>query len=220
MKGKIFLFTFMKNLLCTKKNYVDDFNIDLEYKALVEKDKKRYEKKMRKIKRKYIDAKTITNDERKFTSPLFFASGDIVITNGTSFFGVAGHTGLFVSPTEILHISSYFNHPEIITISEWVNRYNKDALDYSDVYRPDYYITYGSNASKWARKTYENSKANYSLILDRTSTNPIYCSLIPWQGYKYGVGNFAVNSKSNYGIITPYSLRNEIVNNKYIGSLQ
>ncbi len=196
-----------------------------DYKYLVQKDKLKYETEMSKIERTYIDTKSRLDEQNNnynninSCSPSLIA-GDIVITNGTSFFGVAGHTGIFIAPNKILHISSYFNNPEVITVDEWVSRYNQSSYDYSDVYRPNFYTKYGVNASKWAKKMYENSKANYSLILDRSSTDPIYCSLIPWQGYKYGLGDFAVNSTATFGIITPYSLKREIKNNKYIGSLK
>ncbi len=213
---KIFnLMLVLLTILCTNVIvFASSDNINDEYLQILEEEKQLYEEKMENIERNYIDSNVAMNARTPY-----FVTGDVIITNATSSKGLTGHAGIFISPTEILHIQGPGYSPTVISINQWLSKYNTSSSHYSDVYRPGNYVTYGSNAGSWVKNTYRYSNASYQITNDRTSTNPTYCSIIPWQGYKYGIGSSAVSSSSEWGVITPYGLTDSITNNKYIGSL-
>jgi len=56
-------------------------------------------------------------------SKLTVILGDIVITKSTSSNGIAGHAGIVLSSTRVLHIAGFGEKPEVITLNDWVRMY-------------------------------------------------------------------------------------------------
>lgn len=142
-------------------------------------------------------------------------SGDIIMTNDTNKNGFTGHVGIAIAPNDILDIPGFDRPVRTQSPSQFTS-------DYSDgwvkVYRP-LNSTWGYKAGRWARNTYKDSDAIYSLTNDLTTTHETYCSKIVYQAYKYGVGKDAFYS--NYyseRLILPYELR-DILKVEYHGSL-
>lgn len=132
--------------------------------------------------------------------------GDILISNGTSSFGLTGHAGIVVGANEILHIAGHGYVPKVIGFDSWTERYGKGkgGNTKTEVYRISNW-THRNNAADWARKTYEGSGANYSLMSSLDSFAWTYCSKIVWQAYHYGSSISLVN-KPVSDIATPYGL--------------
>ena len=142
-------------------------------------------------------------------------SGDVIITNSTSSFGLTGHAAIAIDSNEILDIPRPKEPVRTQTVSKFKNEYKKGWIK---VYRPQN-SSWGSAAAKWASETYKGSNAVYKITLDVNSTNETYCSKIVFQAYKFGVGeeafkdyyhtqgDFTGNDYNiNYVIILPYGL--------------
>lgn len=145
--------------------------------------------------------------------------GDILISNGTSLNGFTGHTGIAVSSNEILHTANKNSVPEIISLTEWIEKYGLEAPDEgfiptnTEVYRMEnidspMFSGYADLAAEWALENYENSGYEYRITTDLYSTNPTYCSKIVWQAYYNAAGQwgprFLEVPKTN--IPTPYGM--------------
>lgn len=107
--------------------------------------------------------------------------GDIIVTQSTSFKGIAGHVGIYVSSTEILHTSGWKSepYPRIITESQWHKRYTKG----SKVIRPTS-STLGSKAASNAKKYFLGKKINYKITSNPKDIDPnTYCSELVWYSY-------------------------------------
>lgn len=132
--------------------------------------------------------------------------GDILISNGTSSFGLTGHAGIVVGSNEILHISGPGKVPVVISFNTWSNNYGKakGGIINTEVYRISNW-THRNNAADWARNKYENSGAGYNLLTSLDSFAYTYCSKIVWQAYYYGSSTPLVNFPAS-DIATPYGL--------------
>lgn len=136
--------------------------------------------------------------------------GDILITNGTSSWGIFGHAAIALSRTEILHIAGPGKNPEVISPSKWEELY--ESKGWTRIYRHSNSSTARSAAS-WASSTYRNSSAKYQITMNLASTDVTYCSKLVWQAYRYGPSK----SQCNTGItspvlILPFGLPDEIKN--------
>ena len=146
-------------------------------------------------------------------------TGDILISNGTSFNGFTGHVGIAVSSNEVLHTANKNSVPEVISLNKWIETYGLEAPDEgfiptnTEVYRFEnadqpLWAGYPEKAAEWARRTYENSGYEYEITTDLFSTNPTYCSKIVWQAYYYAGGQWGPRfmdiPKTN--IPTPYGM--------------
>ena len=152
--------------------------------------------------------------------------GDILITNGTSSYGITGHAGIAVGNDLILH-SPGKNEKETIHTDnreEFYDRYitKPDHKSWIKIYRPKN-STYGTKAANWAyNKYYGNKNVRYEINSNLLSFDTIYCSKLVWQAYRYGASDRnAFNDyhymdgiypiSSNYydltsRIVTPYEL--------------
>ena len=142
---------------------------------------------------------------------LSIQSGDVLVTNGTSSFGILGHAGIAISGTQILHIQGPKHKPSVINRTEWHNLYGGG---WTKVYRNTNY----SNAVKardWAVNTYRGSNATYKITMNLASTNETYCSKLVWQAYYYGVGKSHANGPT-WGYRLPYDLPTTIKNLKEV----
>lgn len=129
-------------------------------------------------------------------------AGDVFITNGTSSFGLTGHSGIAISSTQILHISGPGENPTTISLSTWNTDYTSKG--WTKAYRhTDNDIAY--SAATWAIDTYEGSDAEYSINMDLTSTDKTYCSKLVWQAYYYGPDSHCANGPT-IGVRLPYDL--------------
>lgn len=147
--------------------------------------------------------------------------GDILISNGTSSFGLTGHAGIVVGADEILHIRGDGYSPDVIPFEDWEDRYGKarGGMVNTEIYRISNW-TYRNNAATWANKNYKKSGASYNIVSSLTSLDPTYCSKIVWQAYRYGSSVSLVDTPST-GIATPYGLPTyfkSTANLSYIGN--
>nr|WP_315102861.1 hypothetical protein [uncultured Catonella sp.] len=148
--------------------------------------------------------------DSNYTSDYSMEAGDIFITNGTTFGGLTGHSGIAISSDRILHIAGFGEHPDTLTLSEWNSEYT--AKGWTKVYRTDFWHA-AFGAALWAKNTYLNSNAEYQIDLNLSSTNKTYCSKLVWQAYYYGP-HFHYADKPITNIILPYDLHNKIWNLK------
>lgn len=137
--------------------------------------------------------------------------GDVVITNGTSSAGIAGHAGIATSKSYILHIAGKGKKPVKISLSNWHKNYtNKTKSSWTKVYRHKS-ATKASAAAKWTENTYLNSNAEYKITGNLASTSVTYCSKLVWQGYYYGPSTKEANGPT-IGYRMPYDLPKTIHN--------
>lgn len=138
-----------------------------------------------------------------------FQAGDILITSGTSAFGMLGHAAIATSNRTILDIPRPGETTRQPTPQKWINEYiNKGWVT---VYRmKDSGLA--ASAARWADTHYystvggsQNIYPTYDITLDLYSTNPTYCSKIVYQAYWYGTGSAPVMYAMS-GLVTPYSL--------------
>ncbi|MEK4024492.1 MULTISPECIES: hypothetical protein [unclassified Sporosarcina] len=132
--------------------------------------------------------------------------GDILISNGSSSYGLTGHAGIVVGNDRILHIAGPGYKTNIIKFSTWTNKYGKPrgGIVNTEVYRISNW-THRNAAADWAVAKYENLGASYSLTTGLYTFNPTYCSKIVWQAYHYGPSTSLVNAPGG-PLATPYGL--------------
>lgn len=130
------------------------------------------------------------------------STGDILVTNDTvKGTGIAGHTGIMVSPGKVLHIPGPKQKVKIISISEWNNRYNK-----TNVLRVKNQSV-AVEAARWAKNNYKDgSNPGYSLKGSLYSKSPTYCSKIVWQAFYYGSGSKKVMRVPVDRKVLPYAM--------------
>lgn len=150
-----------------------------------------------------------SSDSIETNSTFTMKRGDVVITNGTSSAGIAGHSGIATSSNYILHIAGKGSHPVKISLSNWHKKYtNKTNSSWTKVYRHKS-STKASAAAKWTENTYLNSKAEYKITANLASTSVTYCSKLVWQGYYYGPSTKEANGPT-VGYRLPYDLPSTI----------
>lgn len=159
--------------------------------------------------------KSIYNGELHKLSTINLESGDVIITNATSSFGLTGHAAIAIDSDEILDIPGPKKSVRTQTVNQFKNEYKNGWIK---VYRPKD-SSWGTKAAKWATETYKGSNAIYKITLDTNSTDKTYCSKIVHQAYKFGVGESAFKTyyhdqggftANDYNIdkviISPYNL--------------
>lgn len=150
------------------------------------------------------------------------AKGDVLITNGTSSYGLTGHAAIAIGSDEILSIDAPGENPSIKTRSAFYRKYKKSSSKWIKVYSPNK-SKWGKSAAQWASNNYENSNATYQINTDINGTSKTYCSKIVFQAYKFGAGRSSFNTyyhpqgefdANDYDldniIILPYALPNSI----------
>lgn len=111
--------------------------------------------------------------------------GDILITNGASYAGIIGHSGIAIGSSNILHILKG-GSPRDISLYEWCRNYNnKREGIYTKVYR-HINKSVGREAAIWAINNYLGSDAFYFIDNDLWKTKYTYCSKLVWQAYFLG----------------------------------
>lgn len=130
--------------------------------------------------------------------------GDILITNGASYAGIIGHSGIAIGSSNILHILKG-GSPRDISLYEWCRNYsNKREGIYTKVYR-HINKSVGREAAIWAINNYLGSDAFYFIDNDLWKTKYTYCSKLVWQAYFFGPEP-AEAKDIIYGPIDPYEL--------------
>ncbi|MCO7125632.1 hypothetical protein NIE88_07600 [Sporolactobacillus shoreicorticis] len=149
-----------------------------------------------------------------------FRTGDMLLTNHTSSYGILGHIAIATSSINIVDLPGKSglkplpNNNRHISIKKWLSQYSK-GKEYVKVYR----IKSKSLANKvgtyayhrfWAGK-YSSGKhvhITYSLTPHLYSLSPSYCSKLVFQAYYYGSGKEKVVVPER-GIVTPYGMVNK-----------
>ncbi|WP_346847631.1 hypothetical protein [uncultured Clostridium sp.] len=117
-------------------------------------------------------------------SKLTVIPGDIVITKSTSSNGIAGHAGIVLSSTRVLHIAGFGAKPEVITLNDWVRMYPA-----TKVVRYQGSTTTLTKVANWCRSYYMDGSGKntpYKITPDPKDLTTTYCSEIVWQSYHYG----------------------------------
>lgn len=141
------------------------------------------------------------------TSGPTLKKGDILVSNGTSSFGLTGHAGIAISSTQVLHISGKGAKPLVITSKQWQDRYGivRGQIEGNNTHTKVYRVGSTTNATKaadWAITNYKGKSYDYGITTALLSKDPTYCSKIVWQAYNYIGGVDTPSSK----IATPYGL--------------
>lgn len=145
------------------------------------------------------------------------AAGDILMTNGTSSFGLTGHAAIANSSSNIIHIEGIGKKASVITKTKFINKYKDGGKNWIRVYRHKT-TSNGRKAANWAYSKYiSNQNHVYKITTNRATTSETYCSKIVWQAYYYGAGSSSVASTSLTGLITPYGLDDSTI--KYINHI-
>ncbi|WP_102693686.1 C40 family peptidase [Rummeliibacillus pycnus] len=121
--------------------------------------------------------------------------GDIIVTKNTSSYGIAGHTGIFISSNQILHTSGWKNepYPIVFTKKQWEHRYGN-----SKVVRPKS-ASLGKKAASNAKKYFKDKKIPYSVGASLKSTKRTYCSQLVWYSYYKAGKTYKVYKQINSG---------------------
>ncbi len=133
--------------------------------------------------------------------------GDILVSNGTSSFGLTGHAGIAISSSQVLHIPGKNSNPLVISTKQWQDRYGivRGQKEGNNTHTKVYRVGSTANAGKaaeWAESNYKGKKYGYGVTTNLLSKDPTYCSKIVWQAYN-SIG--AVTTPSSK-IATPYGL--------------
>ena len=176
----------------------------------------------------YDSSEDISTYATNTTSIPLLKKGDIIVTNGTSFYGITGHAAIAVGEDDILHIGGPGEKPKVVPRKDFYDRYVNSWYDWIKIYRPNVYL-YGSKAANWAERVYRYSNATYKINTDIFSTDETYCSKIVFQAYKFGANTedafyWTYDSNTGYqgngyyitfGIIAPYNL-SSLIKSDYI----
>lgn len=138
-------------------------------------------------------------------------AGDILYTPSTQCTGssgckgITGHVGIVSNLTSfVYHIAGKNDTPGPIMVSDWLKKYPKTI-----VVRPKT-ASEGVSAGTWARDYYSvnpGASKTYSVTSSRSlSSSTVYCSLIPYHGYKHGAGRNT--GEKTVGIIWPVEFVN------------
>lgn len=144
--------------------------------------------------------------------------GDILVTNKTSFVGIAGHSAIVIDSKHVLHTSGWKSepYPKVMTIKSWYKRYGNKVK----VVRPNN-ANLGKKAANNAKKYFKSKKIPYSLKTTLKSTKKTYCSQLVWYSYYKAGKTFKTKSvtfKNNFDHVTwstptmikPYDFANSI----------
>ncbi len=142
--------------------------------------------------------------------------GDVLVTNGTVSAKIAGHAGIAISSSKILHIAGKHHHPETITLAQWKNSYTNNSSKWTKFYRHNTY-SYAVAAANWGIANYINKNANaeYELFSPLTKTNPTYCSKLVWQCYYF----IKPSQATGDDYVLPYHLSRAIKNINQVGKI-
>lgn len=145
--------------------------------------------------------------------------GDILVTNATSSNGFTGHAAIANGDYHILDAPGIGQTTRQMATDQWIHSYA--AGGWVKVYRvPSQYAYVATAAGTWADTHYystsgssvQNIFPSYSITGNVYSTDPTYCSKIPYQAYYYGSGSlpFVLDYSDpwhrNQTIIYPYLL--------------
>ncbi|KXY10992.1 hypothetical protein [Bacillus sp. FSL K6-0067] len=136
--------------------------------------------------------------------------GDILITNGTSSAGIAGHAAIANGNNHILDAPGFLNYTRQMTMQKWINEYKKDG--WVKVYRLSD-SNLAQQAASWADRTFYSSTGSsvqdkfipYFINHYLYSISPTYCSKLVFQSFYYGTGSAKV-MKAKSGFLPPFSL--------------
>lgn len=132
-------------------------------------------------------------------------AGDMIITNATPFWGVAGHTAIVLNNNEVMHIPNPLSNVSIIPTKKFINLHRNGTIR---VFRLNN-LDKAKNAARWVLANYKKSNAKYKLTMNLSTIDETYCSKLIWQAYYYGVGSDIVSPAMRnmmYGLRLPYSL--------------
>lgn len=135
-------------------------------------------------------------------------SGDVLVTNSTSFGGIAGHAGIVVDPAgSVVSINGPGQLISRETFGQWKNRYAN-----TKVMRNTSSSIAAQNAANWANEYYidYSYRVSYNILgILGEYTDRTYCSKIVWNAYFYGA-NVNLANQFQYQTYTfyPYYLIN------------
>ncbi|CEK36584.1 hypothetical protein UMC2PCS14_00081 (plasmid) [[Clostridium] sordellii] len=157
-----------------------------------------------------------TNSRRKKRSVKpYIQSGDILITNATSSFGILGHAAIANGNEYILDMPGgrngrpYNDNNRQSTASAWFNDYrngwirvfrikNRSLAKQVGRYADRHYYSTNGSATK-------NVHIDYDMNADLYDMRKAYCSKLVYCAYWYGSGSLPVMRKKS-GFIDPYGL--------------
>ena len=139
--------------------------------------------------------------------------GDILVTNGTSSFGILGHAAIANGNNNILDIPGFGETTRQLTVKKWCQTYI-DSKGWVKVYRLKN-KKIANQAANWADYNYYSSngtskqdiKPSYSILGSRYSKDPTYCSKIVIQAYYFGTGKEKVLGYLP-AFVAPYGMNN------------
>lgn len=141
-----------------------------------------------------------------------YKAGDIFITKNTSSSGIAGHTGIVINSTTILHTSGWKSEPYPIRISikDWYSRYPE-----TKIIRPND-ANIGANAAQKAISIFDGKKIKYLITPNVKDISNTYCSELVWYAYHKAGLDYKVYQSTGIGItlgiptiIKPYDFSTE-----------
>ena len=145
-----------------------------------------------------------------------FYTGDIVVTNATSSFGLTGHAGFVIDNNLVLTANKKRYCPFVEKFENWIKQ-ARDEGGWIQIIRPKdkALSTHRHIAKTWALNKYTINKNGepvgrtdiiYRITPELQLTNPTYCSKIPFQAYKFGA-KIGHDLPSKNTIIIPYKLK-------------
>lgn len=149
-------------------------------------------------------------------------TGDIVVTNATSSFGLTGHAGFVIDNNTVLTANKKKNCPFVEKFENWIKK-AKDDKAWIQIIRPkDKALKIDRHHAKtWALENYTvkvggeykgRTDIEYRITKNLPSVNPTYCSKIPFQAYKFGA-KIGHDLPSKETIILPYKLKDYFKDN-------
>ena len=148
----------------------------------------------------------------------YIQSGDILITNSTSSFGILGHAAIANGNEYVLDMPgarnglSKIDNNRQLTASQWFREYGeRDIFVYRikntslarqvGRYADRHYYSTNGSATK-------NIHINYEISPNLYNMKTAYCSKLVYCAYWYGTGNLPVMVRAPLKIIHPFDLRN------------
>lgn len=142
------------------------------------------------------------------SSSFTLQKGDILITNGTRSAGIAGHSGIAISSTEVLSIRGAGYTPSVMSFSTWKTKYDIDTTlqkRWTKVYRVGS-SSYANEAANWAINNYKGKDYGYKITGNLLGLNPTYCSKMVWQSYARISKALVVQPTNDTNVVYPYDL--------------
>lgn len=149
-------------------------------------------------------------------------TGDIVVTNSSFSYGITGHAGFVIDNNTVLTADSDMGHPYVENFGNWISKARRKGA-WIQIIRPKdkALSTHRHIAKTWALNNYTTTKSgrpvgrtdiSYWISLNLPSTDPTYCSKIPFQAYKFGA-KIGHDLPSKNTIILPYKLKDYFKDN-------